>query len=203
MSFSSWVNLITSDKYYTVHPIYSFGDCFFECMVRALRTIPNAKIDVQTIRCYLSNALTEDIFLIYTNLFKMGDPEYLFMQYCRSLEDLKKLVKNTSIVWANETLISLFEKLFEIKVVIFSYDDFINRKSSYLRSCEIIDDVFKPKYYIIVHFANNHYDLISYNNQFLFTIHTLPDFLKLELYKRIPLFQMKVDGWSNLLNLLN
>lgn len=211
---NNWIQLAFDDDKYQVVPMFGNGDCFFEAVITALKSNKkykdNPKLTVQNIRKTIANLLTEEIFQTYVDIWadsikeKNGESlfHYHFMQNCKSLEDLKQMV-STNVVFANDTIIALFEKTFKIKIILFSKVRFIRRTPPFIETAEVIDESIDPQYYILLDYNGGHFDLCSWNREVLFTLETLPVFLKAELWRNVPLFQKKVLGWQQSLNLLN
>ena len=127
----------------------------------------------------------------------------LFMKNVKSFEDYLKVI-NTTEYWADELAISILEVLFNIKVVIISEERFDAGEPNVLTcGTTILKPIekrgeFNPKYYIIVNHTGNHYKLIKYKNNAMFTFYELPDIIRenikkdcpKSLYKLIPLFKL-------------
>lgn len=206
----SWIQLSQQDEKYTIKTIYSNGDCFFECLKYSLLSHPKYKdkentITILKLRQLVSNLITQDIFEIYKTMFNEAIKErnyetivnFGFMKNVQSLNQLRNVVK-TNIVWANETMISLLEKALRIKFIIFSERKFRLKQWPYIETAEIIDETIHPIWYILLSFDGGHYNLVGYDNKYLFSVEELPCFLKVDILTHIPLFRQKVVGWDNL-----
>ena len=96
----------------------------------------------------------------------------------------------------------VFEFLFNIKIIILSEERFDNGEVDVLNcGTTILTPIekrgeFNPKYYIIVNHTGNHYKLIKYKEQSLFTFYDLPDIIRenikttcsTSIFNYIPLF---------------
>jgi len=111
--------------------------------------------------------------------------QYKFMKNINSLQQLKDFIK-TSNYWADEWAISKLEILLNIKFIILRQDAYNNDDILNVLQCqngpidESIDNSknFNPKYYIILDYDGNHYQLILYKSAKIFTFKELPFGLK-------------------------
>jgi len=106
-----------------------------------------------------------------------------FMKNIKTFQDYKSII-NTTKYWADEVAISILEFLLNIKVIIISEEKYENGDLDIL-SCgtTILTPIekrkeFNPKYYMIVNHTGNHYKLIKYKNQGLFTFYDLPNIIR-------------------------
>jgi len=105
--------------------------------------------------------------------------DYKFMKNINNLETFKKVIL-TKKYWADSWAISTLERVFNIKIVPLSYDNFSkNNKENVLQSTELDpilekNGVFNPDFYLVLEHYKNHYSLITYNGNRLFTIDNLP-----------------------------
>ena len=127
--------------------------------------------------------------------------EKKFMKGIKSFKKYKEII-NTTTYWADESAISILEFLLNIKIIILSEEQY-DRGAPNILSCgtTILKPIerrgeFNPKYYIIVNHTGNHYKLIKYKEQALFTFYDLPNVIRENikstcsnsLFKYIPLF---------------
>lgn len=110
--------------------------------------------------------------------------DYLWLQGINNLEKFKAKVQ-TCKFWAETWAINVLERALNIKLIILSEYNFNHGDFGNVLQCgNMVDDdieaagVFKPKYYVILSYTGNHYKLILYKNQRIFTFNTLPYAIK-------------------------
>jgi len=111
--------------------------------------------------------------------------QYKFMKNINSLHQLKQFIK-TSNYWADEWAISTLEILLNIKIIILRQDAYNDDDILNVLQCQNgpidesidISKNFNPKYYVILDYDGNHYQLISYKSAKIFTFKELPFGLK-------------------------
>ena len=106
--------------------------------------------------------------------------EFEFMKNINSLEEMKQFLK-TCDFWADTWAISTLEKIFNIKLIILSSENFEKDDLNNILLCGQINDerefdknLFKPKYYIIVDHTGQHYKLISWKKKKILTFDDIP-----------------------------
>ena len=106
--------------------------------------------------------------------------------------------------WAENWAISTIEKELEIKIILLSRID-ENLQCGEMN--KYIPLVFKPKYYLILEYNGNHYQLVQYREKFNFQFSEIPEKIKLlikniclvnksedSLYYRIPEFKKYIES---------
>lgn len=151
---------------------------------------------VSTIRLMLANNLTQTIYeeykMIYETIYnevkeleerlkkepnnvsiqnklmeeKDNLEEYQFMENINTLEDMKSKVKKCDF-WGDEMAISFVEKIFNIKLILFSKKNYDSNKINNVITCKLSLDsmienkkkgiYFKPYFYLLLEYTGNHY----------------------------------------------
>lgn len=115
--------------------------------------------------------------------------EYEFMKDVENLGQLKEKVK-TCVFWADEMTLSMVEEIFNIKLILFSKQNYDSDKLNNVVICRtpshrMIQDMnqgtfFKPSFYLLLEYTGNHYRNIA-------IVDTKKDILKIALqFKDIP-----------------
>ena len=103
--------------------------------------------------------------------------EYAFMAGIESLSDFKAKIR-TCDFWAEMWSINVLEKILNVKTIILSSENYdANDLDNVLLCMDLKDDneeIFKPKYYIIMDHTGNHYKLVIYGGKRIFTFETIP-----------------------------
>jgi predicted NAD-dependent protein-ADP-ribosyltransferase YbiA (DUF1768 family) len=106
--------------------------------------------------------------------------DYIWLKGVTKLDEFKTKVK-TCDFWAETWAINILERALNIKLIILSEYNFNHKDFGNVLQCgNMVDDdiesagIFKPKYYIILCYTGNHYKLILYKNQRIFTFNALP-----------------------------
>ena len=97
--------------------------------------------------------------------------EFQFMKDIKSVEDLKKVIMEVGgSFWADNWALSSLERLYNVKFIVLSQNNFIHGEKEHVLQCINPDvkleeqGIFEPSYYIIVeHFEHIHYKLITYD----------------------------------------
>jgi predicted NAD-dependent protein-ADP-ribosyltransferase YbiA (DUF1768 family) len=110
--------------------------------------------------------------------------DYLWLQGVNTLDKFRAKVQ-TCKFWAETWAINVLERALNVKLIILSEYNFNHGDFGNVLQCgNMVDDdivtagQFKPKYYIILSYTGNHYKLILYKNQRIFTFNTLPYAIK-------------------------
>jgi predicted NAD-dependent protein-ADP-ribosyltransferase YbiA (DUF1768 family) len=111
--------------------------------------------------------------------------EHNFMKNIDSLGELKEFMK-TSDYWADTWAISTIERLLNIKLIILSKENFLQKNFNNVLLCGQINDeemddetfMFNPNFYIMAEHNGIHYRLISYKKKKLFEYIQLPYYMK-------------------------
>tara|TARA_B100001063_G_C16778248_1_gene567850 strand:+ start:6580 stop:8607 length:2028 start_codon:yes stop_codon:yes gene_type:complete len=111
---------------------------------------------------------------------KIGQ-EYAFMTGIESLNDFKAKIR-TCDFWAEMWSINVLEKILNIKTIILSSENYDASDIDNILLCmDLKDDneeLFKPKYYIIMDYTGDHYKLVLYGGKRIFTFETMPHDVK-------------------------
>jgi len=121
--------------------------------------------------------------------------EFKFMKNIKTLSHFKDFIQ-TPDYWADTWAISTIERLFNVKLIIFSYEEY-NAKDSKGKSIDVtyknrnivlcgqLNDrvleergIFEPTYYIMCFYNGVHYELITYKKKGAFTFTELPYIVK-------------------------
>jgi len=106
--------------------------------------------------------------------------EFEFMKGITTLEALKAKIQ-TSDYWADTWTISTLERLMKIKVILFSKENYNGGEIDNILTCGQLNDnilekegIFEPKYYILLNYLGNHYELITYKKLGALTFKEIP-----------------------------
>lgn len=106
--------------------------------------------------------------------------EYKFMKGIDTLEKFQKKIRSCEF-WAETWAISTMERIFNIKLVIFSHEAYKNDDLSNVLQCGQLNDsilenkgVFNPEFYIVVDYTGSHYKLLGYKRKNIFKFKELP-----------------------------
>ena len=106
-----------------------------------------------------------------------------YMKNINTLEEFKEYIK-TAHFWGEAWAIATLERVLNIKLVIFSYENFVNGDLDNVLQCGEADqklqerNVFTPNYYVLLDYDGNHYQLITYKKRGAFTFKELPYIIK-------------------------
>jgi predicted NAD-dependent protein-ADP-ribosyltransferase YbiA (DUF1768 family) len=111
------------------------------------------------------------------------------MKKVHSVEDLKKIIK-TNEYWGDTWAISTLERVLNIKLVLFSSEEWKEGSRHNVLNCGQLNDTilqdegnFEPQYYILLDYTGDHYKLITYKYHKIFTFSELPYVIKLDVSK--------------------
>ena len=106
--------------------------------------------------------------------------EFEFMKGITTLEALKAKIQ-TSDYWADTWAISTLERLLKIKLILFSKENYNQGEIDNILTCGQLNDnilekegIFEPKYYILLNYLGNHYELITYKKLGSLTFKEIP-----------------------------
>jgi predicted NAD-dependent protein-ADP-ribosyltransferase YbiA (DUF1768 family) len=106
--------------------------------------------------------------------------DFAFMKNIQTLKKFKDFVK-TIAFWGETWSISTMERIFNIKFIILSSENYNTKDYSNVLLCGQMNDTyfqergkFEPEYYIIVDHLEEHYKLIGYKNKQIFKFTELP-----------------------------
>ena len=111
--------------------------------------------------------------------------EFHFMSKITTLDDFKKIIK-TCEFWGDTWAISTLERVLNIKLIIFSSENYKEGDTSNVLQCGQLNDTvleesgtFEPDYYILLDHTGIHYKLIAYKFHKIFTFPQIPYTIKL------------------------
>jgi len=103
--------------------------------------------------------------------------EYRHMENIRSLTQFQEYLQTPSY-WADDWAINVLEQELNIKLIIFSEQQYDEDNLDHVLQCSISnlkeDEKFNPDHYIMVSYTGNHYELISYDSKFIFNFSEIP-----------------------------
>jgi predicted NAD-dependent protein-ADP-ribosyltransferase YbiA (DUF1768 family) len=106
--------------------------------------------------------------------------DFAFMKNIQTLKKFQDFIK-TSAFWGETWSISTMERIFNIKFIILSSENYNAKDYSNVLLCGQMNDTyfqergkFEPEYYIIVDHLEDHYKLIGYKNKQIFKFTELP-----------------------------
>ena len=110
--------------------------------------------------------------------------ELKFMKNVKTLGDLKHIIQSCDF-WGDTWSISTLERAMNIKLIIFSEENFHAGDIANVLLCGQLNDdklekkgVFRPKYYILASYSGDHYKLIKYEDLSRFTFKEIPKAIK-------------------------
>tara|TARA_R110001592_G_scaffold63219_6_gene193521 strand:+ start:2738 stop:4675 length:1938 start_codon:yes stop_codon:yes gene_type:complete len=110
--------------------------------------------------------------------------EFEFMKGITTLEALKAKIQ-TSDYWADTWSISTLERVLKIKLILFSKANYNDGEIDNILTCGQLNDniletegIFEPKYYILLNYLGNHYELITYKKLGSLTFKEIPHDVK-------------------------
>lgn len=142
----------------------------------------NMKIEIKNTAKEFSLKLSE----IKTDLYYAAEniKEYSWMRGVNTIDKLKSKMK-TCEFWADSWAINILEQALNIKIIILSELNFESGDIYNVLQCgDLVDEkieregVFMPSNYILTSYSGDHYKLIKYNGERLFTFETLPNSIK-------------------------
>jgi len=169
----------TFKEFFNKHPYYHIydakgdGNCFFYVAQEALLGI-DIRTTVHELRQLVSNEVTENTIAFYKDLYLVApDKEkiwYTFIHKNNTVEKLKIYVL-TNYYYADEFAISVIEKTYNVKFIVFSeeFDEKFDKDKLITCKENINSDNIK---YILTSYTGNHYRLMTYKRQKI--LDTLP-----------------------------
>ena len=116
--------------------------------------------------------------------------DFYFMKDINNTQQLKDFVL-TSEYYADTIAISIIERELKIKLIMLSYENYIQGDLNNVILCGQLNDDnllkqggYSPKYYIILQFEGLHYKLIIHNSNTTFSFTDLPKKLKSKIYEK-------------------
>jgi predicted NAD-dependent protein-ADP-ribosyltransferase YbiA (DUF1768 family) len=95
--------------------------------------------------------------------------EFEFMKDVKTIDDFKNIIKTTAF-WADVWAISTLERIYNVKFIILSKENYDNDELDNVLQCGEADkkiqekEIFEPDYYIITEYSDgSHYKLITYD----------------------------------------
>ena len=97
-------------------------------------------------------------------------------------EEMKEYIKSNNFI-SNEYILSILEKILNIKFIVFLTDSIKENDQSSVIDCGLLDDTisnFNPEFYIILEYSKkiNKYELVSYKNKYILKFREIPYDLK-------------------------
>lgn len=110
--------------------------------------------------------------------------EFKFMKKIDTLDKLSDMIK-TCEFWADTWAVSTIERLYGIKVILLSQESYNSGDLANVLNCGQLNDAilqargnFEPKYYIMLNYTGNHYNLITYKSRGALKFKELPYAIK-------------------------
>lgn len=110
--------------------------------------------------------------------------EFNFMKGINTIEAFKAKIQ-TSDYWGDTWAISTLERVLNIKLILFAKEFYATDNEDNILTCGQLNDtkleeagIFEPKYYIILNYLGNHYELITYKNHGALTFNEVPHDIK-------------------------
>ena len=110
--------------------------------------------------------------------------EYKFMQDVDDIAAFKDVLQSCKF-WGDTWAISTLEMALNVKLVLFSSEQYYAGNRNNILTCGQINDelpsnfVFSPDYYILLEYTGQHYKLITYDRDGIFTFSDLPEPVKI------------------------
>ena len=110
--------------------------------------------------------------------------EFNFMKGINTIEAFKAKIQ-TPDYWGDTWAISTLERVLNIKLILFAKEFYATDNEDNILTCGQLNDtkleeagIFEPKYYIILNYLGNHYELITYKNHGALTFNEVPHDIK-------------------------
>ena len=190
-----WVNKLNTipDKNYKVIYNRGAGDCFFFAIEDALNSLTHDKRNytVLTLRKIIADKFTPDNYEAYKVISLLNDTEgvkdeYIgwiefFKSYGQNIDSIKKGIL-TSHYYIDEIGLKILEEKLNVKFIIMGplSGERIKTQNpvSYCGEAFNTATPFSPDYYIMFNLENVHYELVTYNDQAVFSFYHIPKILK-------------------------
>jgi hypothetical protein len=161
-----WDSEFEENQNYKVFTTDGDGNCFFYSLIQALKTV-GIFTTVTELRQIVSDQMDDTNLPDYQDR-PQYDPEY---KKPNDIQHLKQMVLQNSF-WADEHIISMLEKIMNIKFILVSDNKRIKKTLNESKQ------LYNPDYFIIFSFKSKHYNLITYKGKGALKLHELPDNLK-------------------------
>jgi hypothetical protein len=106
--------------------------------------------------------------------------EFQFMQGVDTMDKFREVIQTTSY-WADDWAISVIERELNVKLCIFSEEDYESNDENNVIRCSLSGDSFsqstrpfQPDFYIMTTYSGKHYRLITYKNKRILTFSEIP-----------------------------
>lgn len=106
--------------------------------------------------------------------------EFQFMQGIDTMDKFREVIQTTSY-WADDWAISVIERELNVKLCIFSEEDYEANDENNVIRCSLSGDSlsestrpFQPEFYIMTTYSGKHYRLITYKNKRILTFSEIP-----------------------------
>ena len=190
-----WVNKlnIIKDKNYKVIYNRGAGDCFFFAIEDALNSLTrdSRKYTVLSLRKIIADNFTPDNYEAYRAISLVNDgtkvnEEYIgwnefYKRYGKTFDSFQKGIL-TSHYYIDEFGLNILEKELNVKFLIVGQltGERIKTQNPIVDCGETIDNKgqFSPDYYIMFNLENVHYELVTYNDQAIFSFYHIPKAFK-------------------------
>ena len=190
-----WVNKLNNinDKYYKVIYNRGAGDCFFFAIIDALNSLTHDKhnYNVLSLRKIIADNFTHLNYEGYRVISSMTDTENVKETYIGEIEFYKHYGKNidtfkkgilTSNYYVDEIGLKILEEKLNIKFIIMEplTGERLKTQNPISFCGETFDNKtqFNPDYYVMLNLENVHYELVTYNDQAIFSFYDIPKILK-------------------------
>ena len=125
---------------------------------------------IELLRKEISEKFDEESLQFFKFIKEVYTEDYEWLKNTYTVQDAKEIIK-TADYWADQWAISETEKILSCKIIIYN-------QSKRKILCTGNSDEHLNNYIILYYTGNNHYNLISINNETLFRIDTLPQLIR-------------------------
>jgi hypothetical protein len=104
--------------------------------------------------------------------------EFAFMTGIDTMDKFREVIQ-TPIYWADDWAIDVIERELNVKMCIFSEEDYDSNDENNVIRCSLSGDedpdrLFTPDYYIMTTYSGKHYELITYKSKRIFKFSEIP-----------------------------